>query len=66
MIGRSLESLDAQSVEATVTEAPLRFEDSFGAEHARLFGASDVLWEVPLLTCGRSSRSAGNRVVREF
>jgi len=27
---------------------------------------SDVLWEVPLLTCGRSTRSAGNRVVREF
>ncbi len=26
----------------------------------------DLLWEVPLLTCGRSSRSAGNRVVREF
>ena len=26
---------------------------------------SDLLWEVPL-TCGRSTRSAGNRVVREF
>jgi hypothetical protein len=28
--------------------------------------ASDLLWEVPLLTCGRSSRSAGNCVVRGF
>jgi hypothetical protein len=26
----------------------------------------DLLWEVPRLTCGRSPRSAGNRVVREF
>jgi hypothetical protein len=26
----------------------------------------DLLWEVPLLTCGRSPRGTGNRVVREF
>lgn len=26
----------------------------------------ELLWEVPLLTCGRSSRSAANREVREF
>lgn len=28
--------------------------------------ATQALWEVIPLTCGRSSRSAGNRVVREF
>ena len=25
-----------------------------------------ALWEVPLLTCGRSSRTTGNRVVTGF
>jgi len=29
-------------------------------------GTLDLLWEVPLLTCGRSSGRAGNRVVREL
>jgi hypothetical protein len=28
--------------------------------------SSGTLWEVVLLACGRSRRSAGNRVVREF
>ena len=40
MIERSLGTTrDAQAVEATVAEAPRRFEEFFGAEHARLFGA---------------------------
>ena len=39
MIGRSLEGPDAQAMEAAVAEAPQRFEEFFGAEHARLFGA---------------------------
>jgi hypothetical protein len=28
--------------------------------------AFDLLWEVPLLTCGRSSRKSGNSVVTGF
>ena len=39
MLERSLESSGSQAVEATVAEAPQRFEEFFGAEHARLFGA---------------------------
>jgi hypothetical protein len=39
MIERSLGTPDAQAMEATVAEAPLRFEEFFGAGHARLFGA---------------------------
>ena len=39
MIERSLGTPDAEAVETTVTEAPMRFEEFFGAEHARLFGA---------------------------
>ena len=38
MMDRSLGIPDAQ-VETTVAEAPQRFEDFFGSEHARLFGA---------------------------
>ena len=39
MIERMAGSPDTQTVETKVAEAPLRFEDFFGAEHARLFGA---------------------------
>jgi RNA polymerase sigma-70 factor, ECF subfamily len=39
MIERSLGTPDARAVEATVAEAPQLFEDFFGEEHARLFGA---------------------------
>src|SRR3990170_7331600 len=39
MIERSLGTTDARAVEATVTEAPRLFEEFFGEEHARLFGA---------------------------
>lgn len=39
MIERSPGTLDAQAMEAMVAEAPLRFEEFFGVEHARLFGA---------------------------
>ena len=39
MIERSLGTPDAQVVEATVAEAPRLFEEFFGEEHARLFGA---------------------------
>ena len=37
MIEHSFGTADA--LEATVADAPRRFEDFFGAEHARLFGA---------------------------
>jgi RNA polymerase sigma-70 factor, ECF subfamily len=39
MIERMAGPPDAQALEPTVADAPLRFEDFFGAEHARLFGA---------------------------
>jgi DNA-directed RNA polymerase specialized sigma24 family protein len=39
MMKPSLGTSDAQAMETTVAEAPRRFEEFFGAEHARLFGA---------------------------
>lgn len=39
MIERVLGTPDAQATEQTQSEAPLRFEDFFDAEHPRLFGA---------------------------
>ncbi len=39
MIERVVGTSDEQALEATVAEASLRFEDFFGEEHARLFGA---------------------------
>ena len=39
MIERMAETPDARTVETTLAEVPLRFEEFFGAEHARLFGA---------------------------
>ena len=37
MIERSIRTPDARAMEATVAEAPVRFEEFFDAEHARLF-----------------------------
>ena len=39
MIERSIGTPAAQAMEATVAEAPQRFEEFFDEEHARLFGA---------------------------
>ena len=39
MIERMVGTPDAQALQTTVAEAPLRFEEFFGAEHERLFGA---------------------------
>ena len=39
MIERSIETPDVRAMEATLAEAPARFEEFFDAEHARLFGA---------------------------
>ncbi len=39
MMERSLGADGTRAMETEVTEAPRRFEDFFGSEHARLFGA---------------------------
>jgi RNA polymerase sigma factor (sigma-70 family) len=39
MMDRSLRALPGAEVETEVAEEPRRFEDFFGSEHARLFGA---------------------------
>ena len=39
MIERSIETPDVRAMEATLAEAPARFEEFFDAEHTRLFGA---------------------------
>lgn len=62
---RELRSSDYAPIAAGLIAASIGSDDA--EEYARqLAEGVEGLWEVPLLTCGRSSGSAGNRVVGEF
>jgi hypothetical protein len=56
--GSALDATDHKRLRSPISPRPLVALPSWIA--------SDLLWEVPLLTCGMSRGSAANRAVREF